>query len=135
VHSLGAAGDFGESERQNAREFAAAARECALQRVVYLGGIAHGENLSPHLPAGGRSARSCGRAACPQSSCVSRSSSARGSASFELVRTVVERLPSIVAPDWLDRAAQPIALDDVVAALVAALDVPLEQEAVYEGRF
>jgi uncharacterized protein YbjT (DUF2867 family) len=132
VHSLGSVGDFEETERRDAREFAAAARECGLQRLIYLGGIVHGENLSPHL----RSRREVGEilraSGVPTVELRASIVVGAGSASFELVRTMVERLPTVVAPDWLDHAAQPIALDDVVEYLVAALDVPLEQEAVYE---
>jgi uncharacterized protein YbjT (DUF2867 family) len=55
-----------------------------------------------------------------------------GSASFELVRDLVDWLPALVGPDWLDNPAQPIGVDDVVAYLVAAADVPLEDSTVYE---
>lgn len=132
VHSLGTVGDFEETERRSAREFAAAAREVELKRLVYLGGIVHAENLSPHL----RSRREVGEilrsSGVPTVELRASIVVGAGSASFELVRTMVENLPTLVAPDWLDHAAQPIALDDVVEYLVAALDVPLEQEAVYE---
>ena len=132
VHSLGDSGDFEETERRNAREFGAAARERGLQRLVYLGGIVHADDLSPHL----RSRREVGEvlraSGVPTVELRASIVVGAGSASFELVRTMVEKLPTIVAPDWLDHAAQPIALDDVVEYLVAALDVPLESEAVYE---
>ena len=55
-----------------------------------------------------------------------------GSASFDLVRDLVNVLPVLVGSDWLDNPAQPIGVDDVVAYLVAALDVPLDGEIVYE---
>jgi uncharacterized protein YbjT (DUF2867 family) len=55
-----------------------------------------------------------------------------GSASFEMIKTMVEYLPTVVAPDWLDHLAQPIAIADLLDYLIAALDVRLDQEAVYE---
>lgn len=132
VHSLGDSGDFAETERRNAREFGAAARECGLERLIYLGGIVHDDDLSPHL----RSRREVGEIlrACGVPTIELRASIVvgAGSASFELVRTVVERLPTIAAPDWLDHTAQPIALDDVVEYLVGALDVPVGDHGIYE---
>src|SRR5581483_10253880 len=117
VHSLASAGSFDEEERRGAREFAAAARE---------------SGLSPHL----RSRREVGEilraSGVPTVELRASIVVGAGSASFDLVRTIVDRLPTPVAPDWLDHAAQPIALEDVVEYLVAALDVPLDGEAVYE---
>ncbi|HZR94488.1 MAG TPA: NAD-dependent epimerase/dehydratase family protein [Gaiellaceae bacterium] len=132
VHSLASAGSFDEEERRGAREFAAAARECGVGRLVYLGGIVHESDLSPHL----RSRREVGEilraSGVPTVELRASIVVGAGSASFDLVRTIVDRLPTPVAPDWLDHAAQPIALEDVVEYLVAALDVPLDGEAVYE---
>lgn len=132
VHSLTAAGEFEAEERRDAREFAAAARDRGLGRLVYLGGIVHTDELSPHL----RSRREVGEilraSGVPTVELRASIVVGAGSASFELVKTLVERLPATVAPDWIDRAAQPIALDDVVEYLIAALDIPLEDDAVYE---
>jgi uncharacterized protein YbjT (DUF2867 family) len=132
VHSLGDSGDFAETERRNAREFGAAARECGLQRLIYLGGIVHDDDLSPHL----RSRREVGEilraSGVPTVELRASIVVGAGSASFELVRTVVENLPAIAAPDWLDHAAQPIALDDVVEYLVGALEVPVGEHGIYE---
>jgi uncharacterized protein YbjT (DUF2867 family) len=133
VHSLDSAGDFAENERRGAREFAAAARERDLSRLVYLGGIAHDDELSPHL----RSRREVGEilraSGVPTVELRASIVVGAGSASFELVKTMVESLPTIVAPDWLDNTAQPIALDDLVEYLIAALDVDLPQAGtVYE---
>jgi uncharacterized protein YbjT (DUF2867 family) len=132
VHALASSGDFEQEERRAAREFVAAARECGVERLVYLGGIVHDDDLSPHL----RSRREVGQilraGGIPTIEFRASIVVGGGSASFELVRTLVERLPTVVAPDWLDNASQPIAVDDVVAYLVAALDLPLDGDAVYE---
>lgn len=132
VHSLTAAGEFAEQERQGAQAFSGAASERGVGRLVYLGGIVHDDDLSPHL----RSRRDVGEilrgSGVPTIEFRASIVVGEGSASFELVRTLVERLPGIVGPDWLDNAAQPIAVDDVVAYLAAALDVPLDGSVVYE---
>jgi uncharacterized protein YbjT (DUF2867 family) len=132
VHSLGSGGEFEEEERRGARAFSTAARTRGLRRLVYLGGIVHADDPSPHL----RSRREVGEilrsSGTPTMEFRASIVVGAGSASFELIRTLVERLPMPVAPDWLDHLAQPIAVDDVVAYLVAALDVPLDGEAIYE---
>lgn len=132
VHSLDAAGGVGEEEGRAAGVFATAARESGVGRLVYLGGIVHGSELSAHLEsrrAVGEILRASGVPTVEFDASIVVGS---GSASFELVRDLVERLPVLVGPDWLDNAAQPIATDDVVAYLVAALDQPLEGSVVYE---
>jgi uncharacterized protein YbjT (DUF2867 family) len=132
VHSLGSGGEFEEEERRGAIAFSAAASTRGLGRLVYLGGIVHIDDLSPHL----RSRREVGEilrsSGTPTIELRASIVVGAGSASFELIRTLVERVPMPVAPDWLDRLAQPIAVDDVVAYLVAALDVPLDGESIYE---
>jgi uncharacterized protein YbjT (DUF2867 family) len=133
VHSLDSGGDFEEEERRGASEFAAAARERGLERLVYLGGIVHEADLSPHLRSRqevGEILRSSGVPAIEFRASIVVG---EGSASFELVKTLVEKLPTVVAPDWLDHLSQPIAIDDVLEYLVAALDVRIEGEsAIYE---
>jgi uncharacterized protein YbjT (DUF2867 family) len=132
VHSLASGSGFEAEERRVAREFAAAARERGLTRLVYLGGIVHTDDLSPHL----RSRREVGEIlrASGVTTIELRTSIVvgAGSASFELIKTIVEQLPSPVAPSWLDHLAQPIAIADLVEYLLAALELPLDGDAVYE---
>lgn len=132
VHSLGSGGGFEEEERRGAREFSTAARECGVGRLIYLGGIVHADDLSPHLHSRrevGEILRSSGVPAIEFRASIVVG---KGSASFELIKTIVERFPSPLAPDWLDHLAQPIAVDDVVVYLASALDVQLDGAAVYE---
>jgi uncharacterized protein YbjT (DUF2867 family) len=132
VHALASDGGFGDEERLGARNFAAAAEEAGVERIVYLGGIARGEGLSEHL----RTRQEVGeilRASDVltielQASVVIGD----GSASFELVRSLVDYLPVLVLPDWIDSYSQPIALADVVEYLVAALEVDVPGSAVFE---
>jgi uncharacterized protein YbjT (DUF2867 family) len=132
VHGLGETADLDEVERTGAGTFAAAAREARVERVVYLGGLARGDDLSSHL----RTRREVGeilRAEGPltiefRASIVI----GPGSASFELVRTLVDALPALVLPQWVETECQPIAVDDVVEYLVGALDLDLRQPTAYE---
>jgi uncharacterized protein YbjT (DUF2867 family)/uncharacterized protein YndB with AHSA1/START domain len=126
VHSMIAAGDaYAERDRDMARCFAAAAGEAGLERIVYLGGLGElGEGLSEHLAsrrevetilASGRTPVTVLRAAMIIGS---------GSASFEILRYLVERLPVMVTPRWVATESQPIAVRNVLEYLVDCLAVP-----------
>lgn len=132
VHGLADSDDLEEVELEGARTFARAAREAGVRRVVYLGGLARGEELSTHLQTRhdvGEALRTDGPPTVElQASVVV----GNGSASFELVRTLVDTAPALLLPDWIDTPCQPIAVADVVAYLADALEIPLEESAVYE---
>src|SRR5579862_4497665 len=126
VHSMRAGPEFESQEQQSAENFAQAAREAGIRRIIYLGGLAHGGQLSPHMRsrAGtGNILRSSGIPVIEfQASIVIGS----GSASYEMMRALVERLPIMITPRWVNTAAQPIAIEDVIEYLVAAIQLPLE---------
>lgn len=137
VHSMGQGGRFEEIDRAGATNIADAALAAGVSRIVYLGGLGDDrESLSPHL----RSRHEVGeilRERCagggPQviefrASIVIGS----GSVSFEMIRALVERLPVMVTPRWVSVLAQPIAVADLLAYLVAALDLPAGAHRVYE---
>jgi uncharacterized protein YbjT (DUF2867 family) len=132
VHSLGAAGGFGDEERRAAETFASAARERGVARLIYLGGIVPEGELSPHLESRRAVGEILRESGVPTIELRASIVVGAGSASFELVRDLVGQLPVVVAPAWLENAAQPIALEDVLAYLVAALDLPLAGSVVYE---
>ena len=132
VHSLGSGGDFADEERDGAETFAAAALAAAVGRVVYLGGLARGDDLSDHFTSRHEVGRILRESGVPTIEFRASVVIGAGSASFDLVRTLVERLPALVLPDWIDTHAQPIAIDDVVAYLVAAGVAPMDGSAVYE---
>jgi uncharacterized protein YbjT (DUF2867 family) len=121
VHSMGAPGDFEELDRRAAINFARAARDAGVGRMVYLGGLGSGDDLSAHLASRhevGDILRNSGVATIELRASIVIGP---GSASFETVRALVERLPAIPAPCWVETAAQPIAIEDVVDYLLAAL--------------
>ncbi len=133
VHSMGTHGCFEEKDRDGAANFAAAAGENGVRRIVYLGGLGDAtEKLSAHL----RSRHEVGE--------VLRSSPCQviefrasiiigsGSLSFELIRSLVERLPVMICPRWVATPAQPVAVEDVLAYLLAALELESHASRVFE---
>ena len=133
VHSMGSAGNFEEQDRQAARNFAAAAREAGVRRIVYLGGLGEDvDELSPHL----RSRHEVGdllrASGVPVLEFRASIVIGSGSLSFEMVRALVERLPVMVTPRWVRVLAQPIAINDMLAYLLAAHDLPGTRSATFE---
>lgn len=132
VHSMASSSDYAANDRRGAESFARAAREAGVRRIVYLGGLGGGERLSRHLASRqevGRILLGSGIQTLEFRASIVIGS---GSLSFELVRALVEKLPAMVTPSWVDTPTQPIGIEDLVAYLVAALDLPLEESAVYE---
>ncbi len=132
VHSMDASGDFDELDRVAASNFARAAREVGVRRMLYLGGLGAGGGLSSHLASRqevGEILRSSGVQTIEFRASIVIGS---GSASYEIVRALVETLPMMVTPRWVDTAAQPIAIEDVLEYLLAALDMDAAESAVFE---
>jgi uncharacterized protein YbjT (DUF2867 family) len=122
---------FSQRDRQAAQNFAKAATECGVERIIYLGGLIHEENreghseslLSDHM----RSRKEVGD--------ILRTSTARvtilraavilgqGGGSFQMLEYLVKRLPLMVCPKWVLTKSQPISVDDVVEYLVRSMDV------------
>ena len=120
VHSLAAAG-FEETDRKAAQVFADSARNAGIRRIVYLGGLEPtDEEVSTHL----RSRREVGEILADSGvdTVVLRAAIilGSGSASFEMLRYLTERLPVMVTPRWVRNRVQPIAVRDVLRHLVAA---------------
>ncbi len=133
VHSMGSAQSFEERDRTAAQNFANAAREAGVRRIIYLGGLGHGaERLSAHLRSRhevGAILKSTGVPVVEFRASVVIGS---GSLSFEMIRALVERLPVMIAPRWVSVAAQPIAIEDLISYLLAALDLPLDGNKIFE---
>jgi uncharacterized protein YbjT (DUF2867 family) len=132
VHSMGGAGEFEELDRQAAANFAAAARRARVARIIYLGGLGAGADLSPHLA----SRQEVGAILCasgvPTIELRASIVIGSGSASFEAVRALVDALPAIPAPRWVETLAQPISIEDVVEYLLAALSLEPGTGAIFE---
>lgn len=132
VHGLADGAGLEATELDGARAFAAAARDAAVERVVYLGGLAHGDGLSPHLRTRHQVGEVLRREGPPTVELRASVVIGEGSASFELIRTIVDSAPALVLPDWVETRCQPIAVADVVAYLLAALEIELAESRVFE---
>ncbi len=133
VHSMGSAGSFEEEDRRAARNFAAAARAAAVQRIIYLGGLGdREEELSPHLRSRhevGDILRESGVQVVEFRASIVIGS---GSLSFEMIRVLVERLPVMITPRWVSTLAQPIGIEDLVNYLLAALAHDFSGNPIFE---
>ncbi|GMU67638.1 MAG: NAD(P)-dependent oxidoreductase [Acidobacteriota bacterium] len=132
VHSMGSGQDFEEQDRTAARNFGSAARRAGVRRIVYLGGLGHGPDLSPHLRSRQEVGEILRESGVPVLELRASIVIGSGSLSFEMIRALVERLPVMITPRWVEVEAQPIAVEDLLAYLVAALDVPLKESRVVE---
>ena len=118
VHSLGA-GDFTSLDRQAAEAVSRQAARAGVQQIVFLGGLGDdAAELSPHLRSRAETARVLAAGDVPLTSLRAAVVVGRGSAGFETIVALVDRLPVMVAPKWVSTATQPIALPDVVGYLV-----------------
>jgi uncharacterized protein YbjT (DUF2867 family) len=132
VHSMGSTGDFERDDRIAAEAFAHACRTAGVQRIVYLGGLGSGPGLSSHLRSRQEVGRILRESGVPTIEFRASIVIGSGSLSFEMVRTLVNRLPVMVTPRWVHVLAQPIAIEDLVDYLARAIDVPLPQSEVFE---
>ena len=125
VHSMGAHGDYRDTDRVAAHNFGDAARRAGVRRIVYLGGLATGdEPLSKHLRSRIETGQALREAGVPIVEFRASVVIGSGSLSFELIRALVDRLPVMICPRWVSTLAQPIGIDDVLAYLAAALHLP-----------
>jgi uncharacterized protein YbjT (DUF2867 family) len=134
VHLMSGSKDFEKDDRQAALNFAGAAKKAGVRRIIYLGGLGNDADpkLSPHL----RSRHEVGK--------ILRDSGVEtiefraslvigtGSLSFDLVKALTDRLPVMICPRWLTTPTQPIAVDDVLAYLLAAKDMPPGPSRIFE---
>ena len=132
VHGIGEGADYHGHEVAAARTFCQAAGATGVERIVYLGGIAPAGAGSEHL----RSRLDVGEAlrGGPVRTIELRASMivGHGSLSWLIVRDLTARLPFMVLPQWLKSRTQPVAISDVVIALVRALDLPLAASASFD---
>lgn len=112
---------YAERERASAERFAAAANRAGVGRVTYLGGLG-GE--SPHLTSRRRTAEALAAHGPPLTHFRAAMIVGPGSASYELLRSIVDRLPVAPSPAWLDNRTQPIGIRDVISYLAASPSTP-----------
>jgi uncharacterized protein YbjT (DUF2867 family) len=117
VHSLGSA-DFAEVDRRAAETVAREAERAGVAQIVYLGGLGDDRpDLSAHLRSRIETAKALSTGTVPVTTLRAAVVVGRGSAAFETIVALVDRLPAMIAPRWISTPTQPIALADVVAYL------------------
>lgn len=134
VHLMSGSHDFEKEDRRAATNFAQAAKNTGVRRIVYLGGLGQDNDpkLSPHLRSRhevGEILRASGVEVIEFRASVVIGA---GSLSFDLIKALTDRLPVMICPRWLTTPTQPIAVDDVLAYLLAAKDLPPGESRVFE---
>jgi uncharacterized protein YbjT (DUF2867 family) len=132
VHSMGSSGTFEEEDRRAAENFGAAARTAGVRRMIYLGGLGRGDELSPHLASRQEVGNILRESGVPTIELRASIIIGSGSLSFEMIRALVQKLPIMITPRWTRALSQPIAIEDIMAYLVAALDVKYDGDGVFE---
>lgn len=125
IHSMsGREARFDQRDREASYNFAVAAKKAGVRRVVYLGGLAAtGANVSLHLKSRHYTGAVLRKYGPPLIEFRAGIIVGNGSISFEIIRCLTERLPVMICPRWVVTRTQPIAIDDVLAYLVAALNI------------
>lgn len=126
IHSMEAAGAaYRKRDRDLARTFAAAAQCAGVRRIIYLGGLGEtGDGLSEHLASRREVEEALASGTVPVTVLRAAMIIGSGSASFEILRYLVERLPIMITPRWVSTESQPIAVRNVIHYLVACLAEP-----------
>lgn len=133
VHSMRSGPDFAQRDLEAARAFGRAAAAAGVDRIIYLGGLGDpASDLSHHLRSRQETGQALAEAGVPVTEFRAGVIVGSGSVSFEMIRYLSERLPAMICPRWVYTRAQPIAIRDVLAYLVAALDQPASAGRVIE---
>ncbi|MCA9133959.1 MAG: SDR family oxidoreductase [Planctomycetales bacterium] len=133
VHSMGSTADFEAEDRLAAENFGRAAREAAVQRIIYLRGLGNRDpTLSKHLRSRQETGDILRRSEVPVIELRASIVIGSGSLSFEMVRSLTERLPCMICPKWVRVAAQPIAIEDMLSYLLESIELPGQDSKVFE---
>ncbi|HEY0239068.1 MAG TPA: SDR family oxidoreductase [Friedmanniella sp.] len=133
IHSMGTGPRFAERDRSTALAFGRAAREAGVGRIVYLGGLSPDvEDLSPHLASRKEVGEILLASGVPTAVLRAAVILGSGSASFEMMRYLTERLPAMTVPRWVENRIQPIAVRDVLRYLVGAASLPPEVSRTFD---
>ncbi len=125
VHSMAAGRGYERLDLQSARNFGQAAKKAAVEHIIYLGGLAdEREKLAPHLKSRIESGAALREAGIPVTEFRVGVIVGPGSVSFEMIRFIAEQFPLMVGPTWARHLSQPIATENVLDYLLAALRTP-----------
>jgi uncharacterized protein YbjT (DUF2867 family) len=122
VHSMDmSSGDFSEHELKSAQNFVDHINSTSAQQIIYLGGIVNEEQLSKHLSSRKAVEDKLRESKAPVTALRAGIIVGSGSASFEIIRDLVEKLPAMIAPRWIETKCQPIAIRNVIQLLFGVL--------------
>lgn len=132
LHSMDGHGDFRRRDRAMAQTFADATADAGIDRVVYLSGLHPDGALSDHLASRVEVGQIFLAGRTPAVVLQAGVVLGNGSASFDMLRHLTERLPAMVAPRWVDNRIQPIAVADVVHYLAGAVELPADTNRTFD---
>lgn len=124
VHSMSYSPKFSELESASAKNFAERLENTQAKQIIYLSGLSNEANLSRHLTSRKRVGEILRKGKVPVTVLMAGIIIGSGSASFEIIRDLVEKLPIMIAPKWLKKQTQPIAIQDVLTYLTLVLGNP-----------
>ena len=132
VHSLGSVIEFEDKERKCAENFAKAAAKAKINRIIYLGGLGEQGDLSPHLQTRQEVGKILKESKVQVIEFRASIIIGSGSLSFEMIRALVDRLPVMITPRWVRAKAQPISIEDVLGYLIAAKNLEIKENKIFE---
>ncbi len=132
IHAMGQGGDFELKERAAAETLLRCAERAGVRRIVYLGGVAPAGEASKHLRSRMQTGEVLRSGAVATIELRAGMIIGAGGLSWNMVRDLAARLPFMILPSWLQNRSQPVAVDDVVAALVRALDLTPDVKGVFD---
>jgi uncharacterized protein YbjT (DUF2867 family) len=124
VHSMAAGADFGAIDRRAAENFARAAADAGVRRIVYLGGLIPANPRSEHLKSRAETGEVLRRGSVPVTELRAGMIIGPGSAAYEVIRDLVNHLPAMITPSWVRSRSTPIALPDLLGYLITVAELP-----------
>jgi uncharacterized protein YbjT (DUF2867 family) len=132
IHAMGQDGDFEEKESRAAETLLRSAERAGVRRIVYLGGVAPAGEASKHLRSRLHTGELLRGGSVPTIELRAGMIIGAGGLSWNMVRDLAARLPFMILPSWLQNRSQPVAIDDVVAALLRALELGPEVSGAFD---
>jgi len=134
IHSMGTKGDFAENDRKSATNFINACLAAGVSRIIYMGGLGAMEAASKHLMSRHETGRILSAYPDKVRTIWFRAGAiiGSGSASFEIIHHLIQKLPVLITPKWVITKTEPIGIDDVLSYLHAAADLPCDTNLIVD---
>jgi uncharacterized protein YbjT (DUF2867 family) len=133
IHNMSSGHGYIARELQGAQNFASAAEEAGLEHIIYLGGLADPEqHIAPHMRSRIETGEILRRGRVPVTEFRAGVITGSGSISFEMIRFMTELFPIVPGPLWMKNGSQPIAIQNVIDYLLAALETPQGRGGIFE---